>query len=235
MSDTGFDRLQDAIDRAAKASVDELLNPLWVAGWVARSGLFTDERDLYGMWQSYALPRNTNGVWQHPEELADLFVHLSARKPCQFVEVGCFRGWLTALAGAYFRRFNPDHRAIGLDLSTLWTVPAGIPNPGNVTYARCDKVCLDFSPGRIVFIDANHSFRSAKTDVLNHAKYAGAVALHDINDARVRDEPGYDGGVWRLWRELKNGNPDRWTEFVRSDGVEAFGIGLIEAPTEDDP
>lgn len=234
MSDIGFDRLQDAIDRAASASLDELTNRLWVAGWVARAGLFTDERDLYGVWQSYALPRNTNGVWQHPEELADLFVHLSASKPHQFVEVGCFRGWLTALAGAYFRRFNPKHKSLGLDLSTLWTVPDGIPNPGNVAYARAD---LDFAMllGGVVFIDANHSFRSAKADVLVYGRHARFIALHDINDARVRDEPGYDGGVWRLWRELKDGNAGRWTEFVRSDGVEAFGIGLIEAPSEDAP
>lgn len=235
MSDIGFDRLQDAIDRAASASLDELTNRMWVAGWVARAGLFTDERDLYGAWQSYALPRNTNGTWQHPEELADLFVHLSRRPPSQFVEVGCFRGWTTALAGAYFRRFDPDHRAIGIDVAKYWSVPDGIPCPDNAVYFHAERQHWIPERNRFVLIDADHSYLSARTDLVVYGKHAAAVAFHDIYDATVRDTPGYDGGVWRLWREVRKANESLCTEFRRSDGVEAFGIGLVEAPTEDAP
>lgn len=235
MSDIGFDRLRAAIYEIETVPIDWLRMPFWVEMWIANAGLFTDERSLYGKWQVSALPPNTNGVWQHPEELAALFVRLSAYRPRQFVEIGCFRGWLTALAGAYFRRFNPDHTAVGIDLSTLWTVPNGIPNPGNVRYVQGDKVRVDVEWGRVVFIDGDHSYGSVKDDFSRQCDYAAMVAFHDIYDAHIRDTPGYDGGVWRLWRELKDGNAGRWTEFVRSDGVEAFGIGLIEAPSEDAP
>lgn len=235
MSDIGFDRLRAAIYEIETVPIDWLRMPFWVEMWIANAGLFTDERSLYGKWQVSALPPNTNGTWQHPEELAALFVHLSRRPPRQFVEVGCFRGWTTALAGAYFRRFNPDHRAVGIDVAKYWSVPDGIPCPDNAAYFHAERQHWTPERNRVVLIDADHSYLSARTDLVVYGRHAAAVAFHDIYDATIRDTPGYDGGVWRLWRELKNGNAGRWTEFVRSDGVEAFGIGLIEAPSEDAP
>jgi hypothetical protein len=233
MSEVGFDRLREAIGRARTARPNELSDAGWVADWAARSGLFTDERDLYGPWRPFALPRNTNGTWQHPEEFAGLLVHLSQFAPAGWVEVGCFRGWTTVLAGAYFRRFDKGHHALGLDLPSLWTVPDGLPRPTGVSFGAVgafdDAAFLaSGGPTRVVLIDGDHSYRGVSADWDRFGRVTPFCVFHDVFDARVRDEPGYEGGVWRFWRELKAKHPGRCREFRRPDGVEAFGIGLID-------
>ena len=217
---TPVERLAVAVRAAAHAAEAELHDRDWVAEWVASAGLYTDHRDLYGGWAPAAFPPGTAGAWQHPEELAGLLVHLAGRGVRTALEVGHFRGWTATLCAAYLGRFGLE-RYVGHDV-TDWGPPAGLVPGLEFRYGARPAGRWDF-----VLIDAEHSYAGARDDWVNYRTRSRLVAFHDVNDAAVRDTAGYDGGVWRLWREVRAAAPDSCHEFLRPDGVEAFGIGLV--------
>ena len=159
------------------------------------------------------------GTWQYPDELAGLLVHLARRNVRSALEVGHFKGWTSALLASYLRRFGLT-RFLGFDTADWGAAGSGLEFRHG---GRPPAGDWDF-----VLIDADHSYAAVRADWEYYRTRARLIAFHDVNDAAVRDTPGYDGGVWRLWREITQASSGRCFEFIRPDGFEAFGIGLVE-------
>lgn len=220
---TPWDRLEAAAAALDAAPPDRLADPAWLATAVAAAGLFWDRRAIYGRWEHRTAPPGEPGLWQHPEEFARFLVRAAARRPRRVLELGTFHGFSGVLMGAYLRRFDPALELVSAD-PVRW-----LPDPLPAVFRR-----ITYRPGTdagayaaeavdLVFIDADHSYAAVAADY-ERTRHCPAVALHDVNDAYIRDaDPA--GGVWRLWREVRGTRPAE--EFLRDDGQAWMGIGLL--------
>jgi hypothetical protein len=153
-------------------------------------------------------------MFQNPLELASLCLFLQDKPIHKYLEVGAGRGVLM-----HFMREVMGYEVRGVE-KEAWE-----PLAVNRAYifrgdSRAPEVLArvdECAPYDLVFIDADHSYESARADLAAYRGYASRyVALHDI-------AYGLEPGVERLWQEL----PGEKTAFVDPDPVRRLGIGLL--------
>lgn len=185
-------------------------------------------------------------IWQGPEQFADYLIHLSTRKIGSYLEIGCGAGGTFATTVEYLRRFNGDVEAFALDNYQMAVTKAKahiikdyVAFNKNARFVPCDRADLfKYVKERVfdhVFIDADHTYRSARADWEFIRPYAKSVGFHDI-----RTFPG----VAILWQLIKQRHPEyTYKEFCRvpetdfhqhsmtaaeNEYLRIFGIGLVE-------
>lgn len=187
-------------------------------------GLFEDHRgNIYG--EEYVpFLRRGHGFWQYPEELADLVVFLRNLKISTFLNVGTFNG-LT---------FNFVADNLEGPLSRCVTIDPNDHNPESRAgreYLKATSADFRGESFDLVFIDGDHSYSGVVSDWESVGVHAGVVVFHDIVDEFVRE---LDGGVPRLWEELKNSSEGfKRVEFVRGNDPgfrSIMGIGVLYRP-----
>lgn len=226
-----WQRLGAARGELLAAPLGDLKNKAWLAPVLASAGLYDDGREVYGVWRTHRAKPREPGLWQHPEEMAAFLIRAGELAPRSVLELGTFYGFFSVLCRAYLERFAPDPGTFSFTTAdaTRWLPPDPLPPNIGAVFAG-----IDYRPHThsghyagetydLVYIDADHTRAAAALDYarLGHCR---AVAFHDINDACVRDRCA-DGGVWGLWRDLKSTRPHE--EFIRSDGHEWMGTGLL--------
>ncbi len=167
-------------------------------------------------------PPFTSGGWgesamfQNPRELAGFCEYLQDKPVKKYLEVGVGRGMLMR-----FMREVMGYEVLGVE-STAWkplALEAGCIILGDSrapeTLARVEAG----APYDLVFIDADHSYESARLDYQAYRGFSRLfVALHDV---AYDPEPG----VVRLWGELRGEK----IAFVDPDPAMRLGIGLLPA------
>ena len=165
-------------------------------------------------------PPFTAGSWgesamfQNPRELAGFCEYLRDKPVKKYLEVGVGRGMLMR-----FMREVMGYEVLGVE-STAWeplALEAGCIILGNSrapeTLARVEAG----APYDLVFIDADHSYDSARLDYRAYRGFSRMfIALHDI-------AYGPEPGVGRLWAEL----PENKMAFIDPDPVMRLAIGLL--------
>lgn len=182
-------------------------------------GLHVDERgNLYG--PKYEASLRPGGLWQHPEELADLLLFLGTKDIASFLNIGTFNGATFNLMADYLNSIRPT-RCITVD-----PLPHGrFVKP---EYQHLDATSEVFAGEAFdfVFIDGHHGYAEAKADFENVGQHAAYCAFHDIDDVFIRADPTLGGGVCRLWDELKPGR--KTVEIVAPCKPRlVMGIGVI--------
>lgn len=144
--------------------------------------------NIYGEhYASYV--KNDGGVWQKPEELADLLLILENQNIRTFLNIGTFNGNTFNLIADHLHKSNntvcitvdPFKHQIVKKIPYVYTTG---------TSDNFNEEIFDF-----VFIDGEHGYEWVKKDWENVGKYAKVVAFHDINDDDCPD-------VVRFWKEL---------------------------------
>jgi hypothetical protein len=183
-------------------------------------GLFVDCRgNLYGEQYETAI-RNDGGVWQHPDELADFLLFLSEKNIKSFLNIGTFNGRTFNLIADFLNSIQPV-RCVTVD-------PIDHRPAKSDAYEYSDATSDAFVGQRfdLVFIDGHHGYEESRRDYDNVGRHARYVAFHDIDDDFIRGDQSLNGGVSRLWEELKPGA--EFVEFVAAGKPSrVMGIGVI--------
>lgn len=193
---------------------EELLNK------ILQEKLYCDWRgNIYHPDYAHALSTST-GMWQFPDELAELLVFLQDKNIKTFLNIGTYNGITFNLISDILNKFT-DTTCISIDSMNH--------NPiKNNKYIYQDTTSVDFKNKRfdLVFIDGDHSYQSVKNDYLNVGQYAKYCVFHDIDDNFIRNDDSLDGGVPRFWEEVKETN--KYIEFNSSKKIiKIMGIGLL--------
>ena len=180
---------------------------------------------------------------QKRAEILALLEALRAERPVRLCEIGTsFGGTLFLLS----RVAAPNARILSLDLNYTKTQLAVFPV---LIGARQRITCLardshsqdtlqevkDWLAGEkfdFLFIDGDHSFDGAKSDVEMYCplvKSGGLVAMHDIQPdfkTRFGVQTGNSvGEVPRLWESLKDKYPHQRTAWIEDPEQDGYGIG----------
>ena len=187
---------------------------------ILKNKLMCDNRgNLYGddylSYTSY-----TTGMWQFPDELAEMLLYLQDKKVESFLNIGTFNGLTFNLMSDFFNIFR---KTVCITLDPFDFKPVK-----SINYIYESKTSIDYSGINFdfVFIDGDHSYKESKKDYDNVGKYAKYCAFHDIDDSYIRETKGYEGGIPKLWEELKAKNS--YIEFnSNKKNKKIMGIGLI--------
>lgn len=183
-------------------------------------GLFVDGRgNLYG--ERYAPCLNSaDGMWQHPEELADLLLLAVETGVKTFLNVGTFNARTFNFMATFLAAAGAT-RCVTID-----PLPHHFHRLAGFEYLPATTADFAGQEFDLVFIDGHHSYANAKADYENVGRHARLCAFHDIDDDFIRGDPTLDGGVCRYWQEVKPGR--QVVEFVASGKPRpVMGIGVI--------
>lgn len=222
---TDLDNLLSALEIIRKAPLTDLQDTSYLTVVIGRAGLFPDSRDLYGDDKCYQ--NEIEGAWQIPVQLAGLIASLTRCRINTYLDVGVFNGWTCSLITAVLHRFNESLVVTAIDSQKWWNnysiisklLPVGY-HPFKISRGF-RKLEYDF-----VFIDADHEYSKVFYDYYNVGRKAGLCALHDCNDAYIKTCPVQNGGVPRLWGEIK-GRARTVEFFDHPNNSEVMGIGLV--------
>lgn len=159
--------------------------------------LFCDDRgNLYCDDYSNYLSKET-GLWQFPDELADLLIYLKDKNIKNFLNIGTFNAITFNFISDYLNTINKTE-CITID-------PINHEKVINNNYIYLSTISETFVGQKydLVFIDGDHSYVNVKKDYENVGKYSKYCVFHDINDDYIRNSSSCDGGVPRFWDEIK--------------------------------
>lgn len=189
---------------------EQLLNKIFEAK------LFDCGGKVYATEYDHALSKNS-GVWQQPEELANLLLFLQEKEIKNFLDIGTFNGITFNLISDVLNTFR--------NVNCITVDPFDHNKVKNEKYTY-QQTTSDYYKNQVfdlVFIDGDHSYECSKNDYLNVGQYAKYCVFHDINDIFVRSN---NGGVCRLWEEIKT--TKKHIEFNCSKKpVQVMGIGVL--------
>lgn len=160
------------------------------------------------------------GLWQMPEELADLMVFLSDKNIKTFLNIGTFNGLTFNLLSDFLYSLGCE-KCITLD-------PYNFNPPIDSRFEYLSLTSDDFKDQvfDLVFIDGDHAYNGVKKDYENVGRLSKYCVFHDIDDDFVRHGAGNDGGVPRFWEEIKNER--KFIEFIdENKAMKVMGIGVI--------
>jgi predicted O-methyltransferase YrrM len=186
------------------------------------------------------------GASQIAEEILGFIEFVRARQPKTLVEIGTEAGGTHLLLG---RALTSLEHTIAVDLRVrnrqavrglqrapvrFTAVDGDSSSPQTLEHVRS---ALGGRQIDVLFIDGDHSFRGAASDLLSYRPLVspgGVIAFHDIvPDGWLRTgaaTTAYAGEVPLIWERLRNDFVS--TEFVASWNQEGKGIGVIEHDAE---
>jgi predicted O-methyltransferase YrrM len=215
-----------AIDRILKATAAELQSKAFVMNCLRQFGTCSYHWPVDGEYEP-SLNSSKFGTLQYPSEFCDLLMMVGRKKPTTIAEIGVAHGCSSYFAAAYLYRCNPKAKYLLIDIEDVlvdYDYYSGILPLLN----EIPSSALDYheTPYDFVFIDADHSYRGARMDYQAIGKSAKICAFHDIKATRYSAE---DGGIMRLWTELKEAKRDTHLvyEIIHSE-TPWMGIGVIE-------
>ena len=181
-------------------------------------GLFFDDRgNLYGSKYQECVTKN-GGMWQKPEELANLLNLVKNKNIKKFLNIGTFNGNTFNFISDYLNSIQP---------TTCVTVDPFDQAESNkrLEYSYVITTSDSFINQKFdfVFIDGDHSYQAVKKDWENVGQYADIIAFHDINDS---DCPG----VVEFWKNLKQIVEKDFDiiEYIEpTEGRNLMGIGVL--------
>jgi len=206
--------------------IESLRNPEVVANLVRAFGLvkwaggtvsFGDDEIYRNKTEDMA------GIYQTPDQVAEMLVYLSSFEIKALLEVGVFHGGNFLFMSEYLRRFNPDIQCTGID-------PTGYLNDEiraiietelwlsfkSITSDQVSGTKFDF-----VFLDGDHGAEWIKKDWQNVGQHAKICGIHDIQGPVCPP-------VVKFWKELKAKSKGKTMEFLKHSTVEPTkGIGMI--------
>jgi hypothetical protein len=133
------------------------------------------------------------------ERLVPLLVNIIGAK-C-YLELGVY----TFNTIRKVKKYNPDCRCVGVDMKWHCPTPPGI----EFHLSTTDHFFVHNADGLepdVVFIDADHSYKSVNSDFANSWEIVqpeGLILLHDSNPETEADtDPGLCGDGWKYIKEI---------------------------------
>lgn len=190
-------------------------------------GLTGDDRgniyyDKYAEYVRYVEEGTLQGMWQYPEELADLCIYLASKNIKSFLNIGTFNGHTFNFISDYLNKYNTV-RCISID-----PIEHTIYNRRE-EYTYTSETSKDYKEQEfdLVFIDGDHSYRCVMEDYTYVGQFAKFCVFHDIDDDFIRQD-SKDGGVPRFWEDKKIDTPDKCIEFIAENKPKnIMGIGVL--------
>lgn len=222
-----WSKLRAAVRTLHTAPQSDLSDVEFIARTIRRAGLVRDPRSLYGVDNRF-MNSGPFGLWQIPTQLAPCLIELSRYKIATMIEIGTWSGWTVNFMGAYLRRFNPALQITTVDTGNCW----GLARRPAIPMRVHQGTSADFRTQRFDFavIDGDHAYHSCLADYENIGRSATICMFHDIDDKFVANYAPNEGGVPRLWAEMKS-SPARGARMFEychhSQGDRVMGIGLI--------
>lgn len=184
-------------------------------------------------WPSHAdydpsLGVSSFGVIQYPSEFIDFLLLAGRDLPSTIAEVGVAHGCSSYFAAAYFYRLNSDVTYTMIDIvdTTIDFDYYGeiLPLVKEVPCTSASFVGQEFD---VVFIDADHGYRAARSDYQAIGQYAKVCGFHDIKSEYFEAEAG--GGITQFWADLKQSKRDTHNvlDIAHSPKKNWMGIGVI--------
>jgi hypothetical protein len=157
--------------------------------------LFVDDRgNLYGdQYQNYL--STETGLWQHPEEFAELCLILKTHKINSFLNIGTFNGYSFKFLSDFLNRYQETK------CTTIDPINHTPVLDDRFTYLNATSKDFIAQKFDLVFIDGDHDYYSVKEDYENVGQYAKICVFHDIKDQFCAN---LNGGPPRFWNEIKD-------------------------------
>jgi len=136
------------------------------------------------------------GLWQHPEEFADLCLILKNYKINSFLNIGTFNGYSFKFLSNFLNRYQ-ETKCITVDSINH--------NPiidKRFTYLNTTSQDFIAQKFDLVFIDGDHEYSSVRKDYENVGQYAKICVFHDIKDEFCINLS--NGGPPKFWNEIKD-------------------------------
>jgi hypothetical protein len=189
---------------------------------ILAGGLYDDGRPVYA--EKYQPYFSATGLWQQPDELAELLHYLQQQHIRSFLNIGTFNGRTFKFIADFLTAQNPNLVCVTVDIEqhpTLVQAPEYqyvIGTSENFAHQRFD----------LVFIDGAHEYAAAMRDFTLVGQYAKFCVFHDIADQWISELPG--GGCTAVWKELKQqcAKTHDIHEFVTADKpTQTMGLGVL--------
>jgi hypothetical protein len=179
-------------------------------------GLVNDSGS-YGIYSQYMnKTRRETGIYQQPNQIADVILELLKHKIESYVEIGVFQGGNFLLVTEFLKLKNPKLVCFGIDITDSYMEDYVKPYIDLRIGTSKDFKGEKFD---VVHIDGDHQYESAKEDWENLGQHAKICMIHDINQYTCP-------GVIRFWKELKEGkNVKEFTEHTTN--VQMQGTGIV--------
>ena len=160
------------------------------------------------------------GLWQFPDEYAELILYLSDKNIKTFLNIGTYNVIAFNVLASFLYKINQT-KCISID-------PINHNPQKNIlfSYESCTSDRYVDQKFDLVFIDGDHAYESVKKDYNNVGQFARYCVFHDIDDDFIRNDSRLTGGSPRFWNEIKN--TKKFIEinsFKKS--IKIMGIGLL--------
>jgi len=206
----------DVIETLQKSEIEKLQDRSFLLSLIREYGIHNDSRisHMYGKENIPYLVQN--GMLQIPEQIADALLYLSGKEIHQYLEIGTHNGKTTAFIVAYLTRFNPELKALTIDIHRRWSNPYK-----HLRIVEVEGTSDDWKgfQSDLCFIDGDHSIEWVKRDYENVGQYAQICMFHDIVE-----EGGIGNGkmdVKEFWGSIKKPTSLEFTTHGR------MGIGIL--------
>lgn len=187
---------------------------------ILENKLFYDSRgNLYCDEYSNYLSKET-GLWQFPDELADLLIFLQNQNIKSFLNIGTFNSLTFNFIADYLNTINKT------ECITIDPIYHDRILKNEYTYLTTTSEFFVGQKFDLVFIDGDHVYDSVKKDYENVGQHSKFCVFHDIDDDFIRNTTACYGGVPRFWEEIKvNKNYIEFNSPKKTHKV--MGIGLL--------
>jgi hypothetical protein len=217
---------RDAIGLLLSATRDQLSSKSFLMDCLRQFGTCS----VY--WPSHAdydpsLGVSAFGAIQYPSEFIDFLLFAGRDLPSTIAEIGVAHGCSSYFAAAYFYRLNAKGTYTMIDIvdTTIdFDYYSGI--LPLIKKMPCTSGSLIGQGFDVVFIDAAHDYRSARSDYQALGQYANTCGFHDIRSESFEPQ---EGGITQFWADLKQSKRENHMvfEIAHSPKKNWMGIGVI--------
>ena len=155
---------------------------------ILENKLFYDSRgNLYCDEYSNYLSKET-GLWQFPDELADLLIFLQNQNIKSFLNIGTFNSLTFNFIADYLNTINKT------ECITIDPIYHDRILKNEYTYLTTTSEFFVGQKFDLVFIDGDHVYDSVKKDYENVGQHSKFCVFHDIDDDFIRNTTACYGG-----------------------------------------